>query len=420
MPKALAGIALAGTLATGGTLAADRSIDPYTTIGSTLQIEASSTLPEAGTDATIVDTTQPKITLSKWGGKVQMGVTYTGIQSQGGRPLLSKNVTWTQDPTQSMEAVPIDATTTMEDGGMEINIKLPAEPTSNVFNFAISGAEELDFFYQPALTQKEIDAGDQRPENVIGSYAVYYKDHVNHIEGQTNYGTGKAYHIFRPLVTDAKGNTVWADMSYGNAVLTVTVPQDFLDTATYPVKVDPTFGYTSQGASNTQIATDSTHNANTAQKGTAITGTQTSISAYLKTGSGTDNNNATEFSDMTDASGVPSGSLTACDDFATISITTAYTLFTWGSAFETCSLTGANYWVMIIGTFVSTTIFIATDTGGPAGTGAIQINGGAWSSNTNLYSVYATYTAPAAATPHSTIKIQKGTVTIPKGRVVMP
>jgi hypothetical protein len=32
-------------------------------------------------------------------------------------------------------------------------------------------------------------------------------------------------------------------------ILTITIPQDFLDKAVYPITVDPTFGYTSVGAS---------------------------------------------------------------------------------------------------------------------------------------------------------------------------
>jgi hypothetical protein len=270
------GIALAGTATVlgGGTVATDQIINPYTTVGSALEIMASSTVPEAGTVATLADTTQPKITLSKWGGQVAMGVTYTGIPTTttGGRPFLSKNVEWSSG-TQKMEAVPIDATTTMEDGGMEININLSAPPASNQFDFAISGAANLDFFYQAPLWQEAglkaptADCSDTvcktdgegtstRPDNVAGSYAVYYKNHKDHIEGQTNFATGKAYQIFRPLVTDAKGNTAWADLSYATGTLSVTVPQVFLDSAIYPVKVDPTFGYTTVGASQTNLAND--------------------------------------------------------------------------------------------------------------------------------------------------------------------
>lgn len=255
-----AGVAALGVLAGGGTMAADTAIDPYTTNGTKLEIAASSTIPEAGTDKAVMDTTKPKMTLEKWNGEVAMGVTYDGMQATGARPFLSKNVEWS-DGNQTMQVVPLEASSTMEDGGYEINIILNAPPASNVFNFSIDNANQLDFFYQAPLWQEaglkaptkdctdNVCNNAQRPENVVGSYAVYYKNHANHIAGQTNYATGKAYNIFRPLVTDANGATVWANMSYSNGLLTINVPQTFLDTAAYPVTIDPTFGYTSIGAS---------------------------------------------------------------------------------------------------------------------------------------------------------------------------
>lgn len=250
--KTITGILAGATLAGTGVVVTDQIINPYTTIGNTLQIEASSSIPEAGTEKIIVEKTEPKVTLTKFNGEVGMGIKYQGMSlaTTGNRPLFSKNVEWT-DGEIKMEAVPLDATTTMEDGGIEINIILNSKPASNVFTFQLDNWENLDFLYQPPLTNEEIKEGANRQDNVVGSYAVYYKNHANHKMGETNYATGKAYHIFRPLISDNKGNTTWVDLSYSNGVLSVTVPQSFLDSASYPVKVDPTFGYTTQGG--TQI-----------------------------------------------------------------------------------------------------------------------------------------------------------------------
>jgi hypothetical protein len=268
--QVIAGVAAAGMLATGGTLAADAAINPYSAVGNTLEIAASSTIPDAGTDTAIVSTTSPSLTLEKWNGQVHMGVTYEDLPATttGARPFLSKNVVW-NGTSQSMQVVPLAASSTFEDGGYEINIVLNSEPATNTFPFAISGANDLDFFYQAPLWQ---DAGlsapttdctdtvcntdgtgtSTRPDDIVGSYSVYYADHANYVEGQTNYATGKAYQIFRPQITDAVGSTTWATLSYSSGILTVTVPQSFLDDATYPVTVDPTFGYTTLGS--TQIA----------------------------------------------------------------------------------------------------------------------------------------------------------------------
>src|SRR5690606_132791 len=87
------------------------------------------------------------------------------------------------------------------------------------------------------------------PENVKGSYAVYHVSKKNHIKGKKNYGSGKAFHIFRPKVHDAEGNETWADLLIENGELIITVPQEFLDKAIYPIIIDPTFGEDSQGAS---------------------------------------------------------------------------------------------------------------------------------------------------------------------------
>lgn len=257
--KVAAGIAAAGVLATGGTIATDKAINPYDNVGTTLQAASVSSLPDAGTEKAIIDTTQPKITLEKWNGETAMSVRLIGMHATGARPFFSKNVEW-KEGNQTMQVVPLDKSAILEDGGYEINIVLGAKPSSNIFNFSINGAQNLDFFYQPPLTAREIKEGASRPDNVIGSYAVYYKNHQGHIEGQKNYATGKAYHIFRPLVTDARGITTWANLLYKGGILSVTVPQTFLNNAAYPVTIDPTFGYTTLGGSKQLIASGSTIN----------------------------------------------------------------------------------------------------------------------------------------------------------------
>lgn len=260
------GVLALGTIGTGGIATLDASINPYRSIGDTLDIQKVSTIPHSGTIDSIVDTSQPKIILNKWGGQVSLGVTYTGIpdNTTGLRPFLSKSVQW-KSGSQTMEAMPIDATTTMEDGGMEINLNLASKPSTNIFSFQLDNYQDLNFYYQAPLWQEaglksptenctnthclhdQDGADSSMSDNVVGSYAVYYKNHSGHVEGDINYGTGKAYQIYRPLVTDSNGSTTWANLSYSSGILTVTVPESFLDTAIYPVKVDPTFGYTTVG-----------------------------------------------------------------------------------------------------------------------------------------------------------------------------
>ena len=147
-----------------------------------------------------------------------------------------------------------------EDGGFEFEWVLNKKPKSNVLRTTIQH-KGLDFFYQPEITDEEALAsmfdGDKRtleeikremrPENVVGSYAVYHSTKQNNIVGGMEYQTGKAFHIYRPHAVDAKGVKVWCELDIKEGELTVTVPEDFLNKASYPVVVDPTFGYTSVG-----------------------------------------------------------------------------------------------------------------------------------------------------------------------------
>jgi len=157
-----------------------------------------------------------------------------------------------------------------EYGDLEWSMKLTDNLPINVFSMPIQ-SENLKFFYQPPLYEEygfsepfsnstffvnathvmEFNGTDwitttYRPENVVGSYAVYHAYKMNN-----EYKTGKAFHIYRPKLIDAEGKTAWAELSIDekNGVLTITLPQDFLDKAVYPVTIDPTFGYETAGAS---------------------------------------------------------------------------------------------------------------------------------------------------------------------------
>lgn len=140
-----------------------------------------------------------------------------------------------------------------EKGEFEWDIEFTQKPSTNTFSWALTHTEGIEFHYQPALTQEQIDRKIVRPDNVVGSYAVYCNQsgHYKDADGNTkvNYQTGKLLHIYRPLCTDAKGNTTWAELLIEKGTLTITIPQKYLDNAVYPVTLDPTFGYTSVGAS---------------------------------------------------------------------------------------------------------------------------------------------------------------------------
>lgn len=152
--------------------------------------------------------------------------------------------------TKDYEVHQYDKPEAGEDGGFEFEWILPKKPKTNVLTATIE-TKGLDFFYQPELTQEEVDSGDIRPENVIGSYAVYHST-----KRHGAYKTGKAFHIYRPKAIDARGDWTWCDLNIDtdNKLLTVTVDDSWLNKAKYPVVVDPTLGYTSIGGSSSTIA----------------------------------------------------------------------------------------------------------------------------------------------------------------------
>jgi len=128
--------------------------------------------------------------------------------------------------------------------GIDFDIVLERKPRTNVFSYQVR-SKNLAWYFQPALTRAEIRQGCYRPETAVGSYAVYHQSKRNGI-----YETGKAFHISRPVVVDRNGERSWAKLRYRDGQLDVVVDPAFLRRAAYPVIVDPTFGYTTAGASS--------------------------------------------------------------------------------------------------------------------------------------------------------------------------
>jgi hypothetical protein len=101
-----------------------------------------------------------------------------------------------------------------------------------------------------------------------------------------DYRTGKAFHIYRPWAEDATGKRVWCRLRIKpkSNEMTVTIPQKFLDNAVYPVLVDPTLGYNTNGASSTAL--QNPFNSRYLRRGSTVTpseaGTIDSFHAYMR------------------------------------------------------------------------------------------------------------------------------------------
>lgn len=191
------------------------------------------------------------------------------------------------------------------EGASEFEVILKKKPKTNVVSFTIQ-TKGLDFFYQPPLTQAEIDQGSFRPENVIDSYAVYYKDgksgDFSQLGGK-NYKIGKAFHIYRIKATDSNGVPVWGkqNIDVNKKLYTIEIPQEFLDSAVYPVTIDPNFGYESVGASESGNGPNATGVSHGPLFIPASSGTVSSVFLYLKSAGTTSATKACLYSNSSNA-----------------------------------------------------------------------------------------------------------------------
>lgn len=266
------------------------------------------------------------------------------------------------------------------EGAGEFEIILKEKPTTNVVEFSLN-TKGLDFFYQPALTPEEVAEGSERPENVIGSYAVYASEQKTNWVGGKEYKCGKVGHIYRPKIIDSIGTEVWGDLHIENGILSVTIPQDFLDKAVYPVRhaAGLTFGYTSVGATSSE----SSNNIVGASGSPASSGTVTKMSVYYKTVFATKYNTAIYTSTPTLlASGTEE---------------TSETVNAWNDLVLSASVTGgASYYVVAWANTGGAAV--AGDTGSSGQVFQSATYSASWptltgTSSTVIKSVYATYTA---------------------------
>lgn len=277
----------------------------------------------------------------------------------------------------------------VDDGGFEFEVEFSEKPNSNILEYTIQ-SKEFDFFYQPELTPEEIAEGRERPENVVGSYAVYHKTKKDNVVGEKEYRTGKAFHIYRPYAIDTNGEKVWCELNINEETLTITIPQDFLENAAYPIIIDPTFGYTSNGGSISYVSSGNDTSAPGMKSGGALAGTLTAISAYMRVNSGTGGDYSWCFADTQ-----PNATWNKYQNYSPVSLSTTPAWVSKSSL--SIAFSGASNAYVGIQLFYSgggssnPGVFYDTS----AGTNGIYVSeiGNYSDAATTNYSVYATYTA---------------------------
>ena len=207
----------------------------------------------------------------------------------------------------------------LESDVYEVEVLLLEKPDTNVVGFEIE-TKGLVYYYQPPLNEEENPEADyctethcykneqvviHRPENVVGSYAVYHESKAGDYSkmGLKNYRAGKAFHIYRPKIIDSAGKEVWGELKITDSILSVEIPQEFLDNAVYPIRhaAGLTFGYTTEGQSNTYSSYNETPSACVFTPAEA--GTISSISGYVGSYGGASNG---VFAIYSDSSSYPS------------------------------------------------------------------------------------------------------------------
>ena len=183
----------------------------------------------------------PQVKLKRWQNEINfsMRLKHDNIPGNITYSDDGTTITWSKKQGQSEWKAVFYHSDDLEEGGFQFELYIPKKPPINYIEFTIN-TKELDYFYQPELTQEEIDEGAIRPENVVGSYAVYHKSKggMNEASGM-EYKVGKAFHLFRPQATDAVGSQTWVDMNIdiNTGILRYTISQDYLNSAVYPIVI---------------------------------------------------------------------------------------------------------------------------------------------------------------------------------------
>jgi len=173
---------------------------------------------------------KPTVKLSRWKGEayLKVGLDDSFIIDKSHR-LDDQKIKW-ESPKTDIHIYMLNPSKQIEHGGLEYEVILKTQPPTNIITLSTE-SKNLSFRYVPFLTQEEIDKGYIRPENVQGSYFVYHST-----KKHNEYKTGKAFHIFRPKAIDANGWEMWGELHIENGLMTITLPQDFIDKAVYPIR----------------------------------------------------------------------------------------------------------------------------------------------------------------------------------------
>ena len=298
-----------------------------------------------------------------------------------------------------------------EDGEFEFEVDLLSQPASTtVAEFSVQGKGVRLTYLPPKVGWiREFDAASNewclnspdglfgRFEKANGSIDVSHASRANNFTDK-HYRTGKMFQIWRPWAEDAIGVRVWCDLALtqqgvGEYTIQIIAPRAFLVAATYPVRVDPTFGYTTAGTDYLSTAADRAWASRFALSESANV---TKLTASVGNGGGTVNAKGLIYDDSVAGAPPNARQLVA----AAFAIPTSQS---WVDSAGTVSLSAANFYLGIVADGAAR--LYATDF--TSGEFLSQKNGlgytsplDPWGTSTADYtayrsSIYATYDIPA-------------------------
>jgi hypothetical protein len=135
---------------------------------------------------------------------------------------------------------------TINNGELEFDVLFTSQPAPELV-FELTHTDSITWTKQ-IITPEEWANGNRydRPD-AEGSWVAYMNKRDN------RYQTGKVLQIRRAKLVDAKNNSSWCDINIhpdgrGRSILTVSMDEEWLGRATYPVLLDPVIGYNTKGS----------------------------------------------------------------------------------------------------------------------------------------------------------------------------
>ncbi len=168
-----------------------------------------------------------------------------------------------------------------ERGAIEHEVILYAKPASNEIPFHIE-LNKIKLLQQPVTLPPGFLAGSIRPADMAGGFTAYHshKGGLNHAAWADRYKAGKAFDLPLPTAKDTTGAWIYGSWALAGNVLRATFDPNWLASASYPVVIGPTVGYTTIGAN--QNPTNAPDFLSGNRVVTASAGTLSSMSIYMK------------------------------------------------------------------------------------------------------------------------------------------